>query len=46
MIINNLFICSVAPDAPAEHEVDEVGESSIMISWEKPLAPITGRRSS
>lgn len=35
-------IISVAPDAPAEHEVEDVGETSIMITWEKPVAPITG----
>lgn len=40
--LTHTLVCTVAPDAPSDHKVGDVGETSILISWEKPLAPITG----
>ncbi|XP_028846504.1 fibronectin 1a isoform X2 [Denticeps clupeoides] len=35
---------TTAPDAPSEEEVEDVGDTAIMVSWTKPVAPITGYR--
>ncbi|XP_064419504.1 fibronectin isoform X2 [Latimeria chalumnae] len=32
------------PDAPTEYSVDEVGDTTIVVRWSRPQAPITGYR--
>lgn len=40
----HFFLSLLAPDAPPDPTVDQVDDTSIVIRWSRPRAPITGQR--
>ena len=40
---SHFFLSLLAPDAPPDPTVDQVDDTSIVVRWSRPRAPITGQ---